>query len=120
MSDKTFDLTIDHRLTLQLVIEQTKGNFSLVRIAHDMRQRLGIDAAEAKRIALRTDDRGQVLWTASKARNKKIKFSPFELTVIKRCLTDLSKAKALTVLHVGVVTLFAPELGDSDTPPAFR
>jgi len=111
-------LGIGDRLVLQRIVrERTRGNLALIRIAEEMLQRLGIDAAEARQINLRQQN-GQLQWNALEAKDKTLRFDPFEVNLIKKGLRAMSKEEALTVEDLGVCRKFIPdELKTAEVKP---
>ncbi|KKN35911.1 hypothetical protein LCGC14_0778820 [marine sediment metagenome] len=105
----TVKLGIGDRLVLQRVVrERTRGNLALIRIAQEMLQRLGIDAAEARRINLRSNN-GAVQWDLAQAIDKALRFDPFEIGLIKKSLLAMSTEGVLTVEDLSVCRKFIPD-----------
>ena len=104
------DLTVGHRFSL-LELLPAKGGITTIRIVHELRQRLGIDAKEALDINLREEALGKAMvikWdNATKTRS--FSFGGFEVKLIIEHLQKLQKDEVLEEKHLPLWDMFIPE-----------
>ena len=91
-------MTVFERLIFMSVMPSS-GNILTLRLAQDLRQRIGFDAKEQTEFEMTSDD-GNVSWNNDKAVEKEFEFELKEMELVQGALKKLDETESLKSDHV--------------------
>jgi hypothetical protein len=99
-------LAIPERLILLDITEGLEGDVVLLRVARDLRKKLGFSAEELSKFEIQSSGDGFVRWNREAAEDAEIELGEADLGMIRERFRKLNEAKKLKMEHLDLYERF--------------